>query len=55
MDNLNRLYELMDQLELYDIVDLDAYCYRNPDNEISRIYSSLTEEEYERFLKDSDK
>ena len=53
MNNLNRLYELMDQLGLYDIVDLDMYCYDNPDSEIDKIYSSLTEEEFERFLEDS--
>ena len=55
MNNLNRLYELMDQLELYDVVDLDNYCYHNPDSDIAKIYSSLTEEEYESFLKNSDK
>lgn len=55
MNNLNRLYELMDQLKLYDIVDLDAYCYHNPGSEISKIYSSLSEKEYEHFLEDSDK
>lgn len=55
MDKLNRLYELMNQLELDDIVDLDNYCYHNPDSEISKVYSSLSEEEYEAFLEDSDK
>ena len=55
MNTLNKLYELMDQLGLYDVVDLDEYCYDNPDSEISKIYSSLSEEEYERFLEDSDK
>lgn len=55
MNNLSRLYELMDQLELYDVVDLDNYCYHNPNSEISKVYSSLSEEEYEAFLEDSDK
>ena len=55
MNNLNKLYKLMDQLGLFDIVDLDNYCYHNPNSEIAKVYSSLSEEEYERFLEDSDK
>ena len=55
MNNLNKLYELMDQLGLFDIVDLDNYCYHNPNSEVAKVYSSLSEEEYEAFLEDSDK
>lgn len=55
MNNLSRLYELMNQLELDDVVDLDNYCYHNPDSEISKVYTSLSKEEYKSFLEDSDK
>lgn len=55
MNTLNKLYELMNQLGLDDIVDLDCYCYHNPDSEISKVYASLSEKEYEHFLENSDK
>lgn len=55
MNTLNKLYELMDKLGLYDVVDLDCYCYHNPDSEIAKVYASLSEEDYEAFLEDSDK
>ena len=53
MNNLDKLYELMNLLDLEDISDLDNYCFHNPNSEIAEIYSSLSREEYEYFLEDS--
>ena len=49
-NKVNKLLEIASKFDLYDIVDIDMYVYKNPKSKLAKLYNSLTKVEFFEFL-----